>query len=108
MAKSKKSNIDGSGASNYEDETIERLSSKNLNKAAKYLTPKARLGFTQLKKAFTKALIFQHFDQKYHIQVQTDISNYAIGTVLSELTLNYLGQWHLIIYYLQKIVLVKT
>ena len=35
------------------------------------------------------------------------MSGYAIGGVLSQLTLNNLGQWHPIANYLHKIILVK-
>ena len=45
--------------------------------------------FTKLKQAFLKALIFYHFDPKYHISIGTDISSYAIGEVLSQLILDY-------------------
>ena len=46
------------GDDNCEYETIKRSFSKNSNRAVKYLTPKARLAFTQLKKKFTKASIY--------------------------------------------------
>ena len=53
--------VDSVGGSDCKDETVERLplTSKNSNRATGYLTPKARLTFTQLRKAFTKALILQ-------------------------------------------------
>ena len=52
-----------------EDETVEilPLTVKNLNGAIGYLTLKTRLEFTKLRKAFTKAPIFQYFDPKCHI-----------------------------------------
>ena len=52
-----------------EDETVKRspLTSKNLNGAIGYLTPKARLAFTKLRKTLTKALILRHFDPECHI-----------------------------------------
>ena len=40
-----------------EDETVKKSLSKNLNGATDYLTPKARLAFTKLRKTFAKALI---------------------------------------------------
>ena len=82
------------GDGNCEDKTIKRssLTSKNLNKATSYLTPKARLAFTQLRKTFTNAPILRHFDPECHIQIEIDISGYAIGGVLSQLTLDNLGQ----------------
>ena len=70
-------------ASSNNNKTIKRLlCSKNLNRITGYLTSKAKLMFTKLSKAFTKALIFQYFDLKYHIQIETNASGYAIGKVL--------------------------
>ena len=92
----------------YEDDTVEKSFFKNLNKTAGYLTPKARLAFTQLKKVFTKAAILQHFDPKSHILIETDTLSYGIDKVPSQLNLDNLGQWHLITYYLQKIIPTKT
>ena len=65
------------------DKTVKRSPSKNLNGATGYLTPKARLAFTKLRKAFTKTLILRHFDAKCHIWIKTDISGYAIGGILN-------------------------
>ena len=82
--------------------------SKKINGATTYLTPEVRLAFTQLRKAFTKALIFQHFDLKCHIRIETNASGYAISGVLSQLILDNLGQWHLVAYYSQKMIPTKT
>ena len=81
------------GGGNCEDKTVEKslLISKNSNGATDYLTPKVRLVFCQWKKAFTKALILQHFDSECHIRIETDASGYAISKVLSRLTLDNLG-----------------
>ena len=57
-----------------------------------YLTFDARQAFTQLRQTFTKALILQHFDSKYLIQIKSDASGCAIGRVLSQLILNNIGQ----------------
>ena len=51
-----------------------------------FLTPDARRAFTQLRQAFTKAPILQHFDPKRHIRIKTDSSGYTIGGVLSHRT----------------------
>ena len=82
------------GSNNCKDDRFERspLISKRLNRAIGYLTRKARLAFTQLRKAFTKAPIPWHFDPKCHIRIETDASGYAIGGILSQLTLDDLGQ----------------
>ena len=57
-----------------------------------FLTPGAKLAFTELRQAFVKAAILHHFDLKRHIQIEMDVSGYAIGGVLSQLTSNNLGQ----------------
>ena len=77
--------------SNSKDKMIKRSPSKNSNKTTSYLTPEARLAFTKLRKILTKALILQHFDLESHIRIETDVSDYAIGGVLSQLTLDNLG-----------------
>ena len=96
------------GNDDCKDETVGRLPSINLNRTTIYLTPNARQAFTQLRQVFTKAQILRRFDPKYHIQIETDASGYAIGDVLSQLTLDNLGLWHLIAYNSQKIILAKT
>ena len=55
-------------------------------KRPSFLTPEAKLIFTQLRQAFTEAPILRHFDPEYHIRIETDASDYAIGGVLSQLT----------------------
>ena len=55
-----------------------------------FLTPAAREVFNQLRQAFTKALILQHFDPECHIQIETNASDYAIGGVLSQLSSDHL------------------
>ena len=66
-------------------------SSKNLSKFKKtvrsdFLTPGAKLAFTELRQAFFKTPIHHYFDPERHIWIQTDVSGYAIGGVLSQLT----------------------
>ena len=101
--------VGGVGGGDCEDETVERspLTSKNSNGATGYLTPDAKRAFTQLRQAFTEAPILRHFDPECHIRIETNASSYAIGRVLSQLTLDDLGQWHLIAFYSQKIISVK-
>ena len=55
-------------------------------KEPSFLTLDARQAFTQLRQAFTEALIFRHFDSERHIRIETDASSYAIGGVLSQMT----------------------
>ena len=97
-----------SGNGDCKDKTVKKLLSKNLNRATDYLAPKARLVFTKLRKSFTKAPIFRHFDPEFHIWIETDMSSYAISRVLSQLTLDNLGQWHSVAFYSQKMILAKT
>ena len=77
----------GVGGSDCEDETVRRLPSKNFNGATGYLTPNARRTFTQLRQAFTKAPILQHFNPECYIRIETNASSYAIGGVISQQTL---------------------
>ena len=98
------------GGGDYKNEMVKRslLTFKNLNGATGYLTPNAKRVFTQLRQAFTKAPILQNFDPEYHIQIETDVSGYAISEVLSQLTLDNLGQWHPLAFYSWKMISAKT
>ena len=98
------------GGGDCEDETVEKspLTSKNSVGATGYLTPGAKRAFTQLRQAFTKALILQHFDLECHIWIETDLSSYVIGRVLSHLTSDNSGQWHPVVFYSQKMIPAKT
>lgn len=51
--------------------------------ATKFLISKARIAFIQLREVFIKALILQHFDLECYIQIETNISDYAIDGILS-------------------------
>ena len=87
-----------------------------------FLTPGAREAFNQLRQAFTEAPILQHFDPECHIRIETDVSGYAIGGVLSQLisdqvTLNSksnpieksdFGQWHPVAYFSKKMIPAET
>ncbi len=50
-----------------------------------FLTLEANKAFLHLQKTFTKALIFR---SEYHIWIETDILGYAIGGILSQMTLD--------------------
>ena len=56
-----------------------------------FLTSDVRQAFTQSRQVFTEAPILQHFDPERYIQIKTDASGYAIGGVLSQMTLE-MGQ----------------
>ena len=81
---------------------------RNIEVGPSFHTPKARLAFTILRQAFVKALILYYCDLKCHIGIETHESGYAIGKILSKLTLNDLGWWHLVIFFSRKIILAKT
>ena len=53
-------------------------------------------------------IILQHFDLEQHIWIKTNALGYAIIKVLIELNLDNLGQWHLVAYYLHKMIIAKT
>ena len=40
---------------------------------------------------FIEALILNHFDPKYYIQIKIDVSDYTIDGIFYELTLDDLG-----------------
>ena len=66
--------------------------SKNLSKSTlDFLTLRAKLAFTKLRQTFFKAPILHHFNPEHHIRIKTDVSGYAIGRVLSQLTSDDLG-----------------
>ena len=48
-----------------------------------FFTLGTRLVFTKLRQAFVKALVLYHIDLKHHIQIEMDVSGYAIDGVLS-------------------------
>ena len=77
-------------------------------RAFEFLTLDTKKAFNHLRHAFTKAPIFQHFNLKRHIQIETDASGHTIGGILSQLTLDDLAQWHPMAYYLRKMILTKT
>lgn len=70
------------------DNRIVNLSSftKKISSGAGFFIPKTSLAFTQLRKAFTKAPILYHFDLERYIQIEIDVSGYAINRLLSQMT----------------------
>ena len=83
--------------------------SKNLSKSQKtvgsdFSTPEAKLAFTKLRQAFIKAPILHHFNPERHIQIETDVSSYAIDKVLNQLTSDDLGRWHLVAFFSHKMI----
>ena len=114
------SKIDGSRMDNVEvnggevkvDEVGKKVQNSSKSKKTvrflDFLTPKAKLVFTKLRQAFIKAPILQHFDPERHIWVEIDALGYAIGGVLSQLTLDDLGQWHLVAFFSSKMIPAET
>ncbi len=56
---------------------------KNLGQSGSFFTADARRTFTELRQAFVKAPILNHFEPERHIRIQTDASGDAIGGILS-------------------------
>ena len=77
----KHDDVGSSGGDSDDGTKICLLSRDCQTKAIRYLTSEARLAFTQLKQAFNKALILQHFDLECHLQIETDASGYNIKGV---------------------------
>ena len=73
-----------------------------------FFTPGAKLVFTKLRQVFVKAPILHYVDPECHIRIGTDKSGYAIGGVLSQLTLDDLDQWHLVTFFSHKMILAET
>ena len=73
-----------------------------------FLISGGRMVFIKLRQAFIKDSILHHFDLECHIRMEIDASSYAIGKVLSQLTLDNLGQWHLVVFFLQKMIPART
>ena len=83
----------------------------------KFLTSDAKEAFNRLRQAFTKAPILRHFDPECHIRIETNVSGYTIGGVLSQLTSNQVisdgaigsnVDWHLVTYFSRKMIPAET
>ena len=83
-----------------------KKSSKSKTVGSDFLTPGAKLAFTELRQAFLKAPILHHFDPERHIWIETDASGYAIGGILSQLTSE--GRWHPVAFFSRKIIPAET
>ena len=57
---------------------------------------------------FIEAPILNYFDPEDHIQIETDVSSYAIGEIFSQLILDDLGEWHPIAFFFRKMILAET
>ncbi len=82
---------------------------KNLSsQSGSFLTFEARKAFIKLRQAFVEAPILNHFDPKRHIRIETDVSGYAIGRILSQLTSDDLGRCHPVAFFSRKMIPVET
>ena len=72
-----------------------------------FLTSEVKLVFLRLRQAFIKAAILHHFDPERYIRIKTDASDYTIGGILSQLTLET-GQWHSVAFFSRKMIPVET
>ncbi len=90
-----------------------------------FLLPKPKRSSYAKRKAFTKTPILRHFDLECHIRIETDVSGYVIGGVLSQITSDQLssdhathkdpnsskskiGQWHPVAFFSRKIIPAET
>lgn len=77
---------DGNGiGSDKINNRITNLSSstKKMSSKVDFFNSKASLAFTQLRKAFIKALILHYFNLKLYMQIKTNIAGYIIDKILS-------------------------
>ena len=86
---------------------------QNLSKSKKtvrldFLILGAKLAFNELKQTFVKAPIFYYFNPEHYIRIEIDVPGYTIGGVFCQLILNNLGEWHLVVFFSYKMILVKT
>ena len=105
------SEVDGNevGDNEVEKKVQKSPKFKNLSNSKKtirsdFFTFGARLVFTKLRQAFVKALILHRFDPDHHIQIEIDVSGYAIDGVPSQLNSDDLGRWHLVASFSQKMI----
>ncbi len=90
-------------------EKSEASRAKNLSsQSGSFLIFEARKAFIELRKAFVEAPILNHFDPKRHIQIETDVSGYAIGGILNQLISDNSGRWHPVAFFSRKMILAKT
>ena len=75
------------------------FNSRNIKARLGFLISKAKLAFIKLRQAFVKAPILHYFDPKCYIQIETDVSGYAISRILNKLTLDDLDSWYLIAFF---------
>ena len=48
-----------------------------------FITFRAKKALIKLKEVFVEALILNHFNPKYYIQIKTNLSSYAMSKIFS-------------------------
>ena len=61
-----------------------------------------------MKQAFVEVPILNYFDSKRHIQIEINVSGYAISGIFSQLNLDDLAQWHPVGFFSRKMILADT
>lgn len=84
------------------------VKASNKDSGTRFLNPGARLAFTKLRQAFSKAPILHYFDLKCHIWIETNISGYVICRLLNQLAMKNLHWWYSIVFSSRKIISAKT
>ena len=70
---------------NHVSHAVSNFISNFAKNGSNYLTPDAKSAFNQLRQAFIEMPIFQNFNPKQYIRVETDAFGHAIDGVLSQL-----------------------
>ena len=103
------SEVDGDEVRDNEvGKKVQNLSKSKKTVQSDFLTLGAKLAFAKLRQAFVKAPMLHHFDPERHIRIETDVSGYTIGGILSQLTLDNSGRWHPVAFFSQKMIPVET
>ncbi len=90
-----------------------------------FLIPRAKKAFIYLRKTCIKAAILRHFDLECYIRIKRDTLGYAIGGILSQMTLDQhfsghmthkdpisskskIDQWYSVVFFFRKMIPSKT
>lgn len=72
-----------------------------------FITLGAKFDIFELRQVFGTVLIFYHFDLKWHIQLGTDVLDYAMSEILRQSIFEDLGWWHPMPFFFQKLIPVE-
>lgn len=85
-----------------------------------FLSLETSLAFTHLRKVFIKVPIFHYFGPKRYIQIETDVSGFAIARIFCQMTSEYviytnldlyifeIGKWHPVAFFSRKMIPTET